>query len=40
VSADTAVRLDGVSLRYRLAKQRPRSLKEYLLHFVRGQLVY
>ena len=35
-----AVRLDGVSLCYRLAKQRPRSLKEYLLHFVRGQLVY
>ena len=39
-AAGTAIRLDGVSLCYRLAKQRPRSLKEYLLHFVRGQLVY
>lgn len=35
-----AVVLDGVSLCYRLAKQRPRSLKEYALHWVRRQLVY
>ncbi|HET9795987.1 MAG TPA: ABC transporter ATP-binding protein [Thermoanaerobaculia bacterium] len=40
MSAAPAVRLDGVSLRYRLAKQRPRSLKEYALHWIRGQLVY
>jgi ABC-2 type transport system ATP-binding protein/lipopolysaccharide transport system ATP-binding protein len=34
------VELQGVSLCYRLAKQRIPSLKEYALHWVRGALVY
>jgi ABC-2 type transport system ATP-binding protein len=39
---DTAdlVRLDGVSMKYRLARQRRPSFKEYALHWVRGALVY
>ncbi|HKB71812.1 MAG TPA: ABC transporter ATP-binding protein [Thermoanaerobaculia bacterium] len=40
MTAGPAVLLEGVSLCYRLAKQRPRSLKEYALHWIRGQLVY
>ena len=40
MSAPPAVLLQDVSLCYRLAKQRPRSLKEYALHWIRGQLVY
>lgn len=36
----TIVDLRGVSLRYRLASQRVGSLKEYLIHFVRGSLRY
>ncbi|HVS01942.1 MAG TPA: ABC transporter ATP-binding protein [Thermoanaerobaculia bacterium] len=35
-----AVHLDGVSLCYRLAKQRIPSLKEYAIHLVKGALVY
>jgi ABC-2 type transport system ATP-binding protein len=34
------VRLDDISLRYRLAKQRIPSLKEYAIHLLRGALVY
>ncbi|HXT22415.1 MAG TPA: ABC transporter ATP-binding protein [Thermoanaerobaculia bacterium] len=34
------IRLDSVSLRYRLAKQRIPSLKEYAIHFLRGALTY
>jgi ABC-2 type transport system ATP-binding protein len=34
------IRLDDVSLRYRLAKQRIPSLKEYAIHLVRGALSY
>jgi ABC-type polysaccharide/polyol phosphate transport system ATPase subunit len=34
------VRLSGVSLCYRLAKQRIPSLKEYAIHFVKGALSY
>ncbi|MBK7976613.1 MAG: ABC transporter ATP-binding protein [Deltaproteobacteria bacterium] len=34
------IRLDGVSLRYRLAKQRAHSLKEYAIHWMKGGLVY
>ena len=36
----TVIRLDDVSLRYRLAKQRIPSLKEYAIHMLRGALVY
>ena len=36
----TVIRLDSVSLRYRLAKQRIPSLKEYAIHLVRGSLTY
>jgi ABC-type polysaccharide/polyol phosphate transport system ATPase subunit len=39
--ADTdLIRLDDVSMKYRLAKQRHPSFKEYALHWVRGALVY
>jgi ABC-2 type transport system ATP-binding protein len=34
------VRLEGVSLCYRLAKQRIPSLKEYAIHWLRGALTY
>ena len=34
------IQLDDVSLRYRLAKQRIPSLKEYAIHMLRGALVY
>ena len=34
------IRLDDVSLRYRLAKQRIPSLKEYAIHMLRGALIY
>jgi ABC-type polysaccharide/polyol phosphate transport system ATPase subunit len=37
---DVALSLDGVSLCYRLAKQRIPSLKEYAIHLVRGSLSY
>ena len=37
---DISVRLEGVSLCYRLAKQRIPSLKEYAIHFLRGSLSY
>ena len=37
---DSVIRLDGVSLCYRLAKHRIPSLKEYAIHFVRGALSY
>jgi ABC-2 type transport system ATP-binding protein len=35
-----SIRLEGVSLCYRLAKQRIPSLKEYAIHFMRGALSY
>jgi homopolymeric O-antigen transport system ATP-binding protein len=38
--AEPLVRLSGVSLCYRLAKQRIPSLKEYAIHFVKGALSY
>jgi ABC-2 type transport system ATP-binding protein/lipopolysaccharide transport system ATP-binding protein len=34
------IRLSGVTLRYRLAKQRIHSFKEYAIHWFRGGLVY
>jgi len=34
------IRLDDVALRYRLAKQRIPSLKEYAIHLLRGALTY
>lgn len=37
---DPVIELGGVSLCYRLAKQRIPSLKEYAIHFVRGALAY
>jgi len=37
---DVLIRLDRVSLCYRLAKQRIPSLKEYAIHFMRGALSY
>jgi ABC-type polysaccharide/polyol phosphate transport system ATPase subunit len=37
---DVVIRLDKVSLCYRLAKQRIPSLKEYAIHLVRGALSY
>jgi len=37
---ETRVRLQGVSLCYRLAKQRIPSLKEYAIHWMRGALSY
>jgi ABC-2 type transport system ATP-binding protein len=37
---DISVHLTGVSLCYRLAKQRIPSLKEYAIHFLRGSLSY
>lgn len=36
----TVIRLEGVSLCYRLAKQRIPSLKEYAIHWMRGSLSY
>jgi ABC-2 type transport system ATP-binding protein len=40
VSDETPVQLESVSLCYRLAKQRIPSVKEYALHWVRGNLTY
>jgi ABC-type polysaccharide/polyol phosphate transport system ATPase subunit len=37
---EPSIRLEGVSLCYRLAKQRIPSLKEYAIHFMRGSLSY
>lgn len=37
---DSVIRLEGVSLCYRLAKHRIPSLKEYAIHFMRGALSY
>jgi ABC-type polysaccharide/polyol phosphate transport system ATPase subunit len=34
------IRLDAVSLCYRLARQRPPSLKEYAIHWIKGSLSY
>jgi ABC-2 type transport system ATP-binding protein len=39
-SAPVQIELAGVSLRYRLAKTRLPSIKEYLIHFLRGALDY
>jgi ABC-type polysaccharide/polyol phosphate transport system ATPase subunit len=38
--AETRIRLEGVSLVYRLAKQRIPSLKEYAIHWMKGALAY
>src|SRR3954447_1216667 len=38
--SDSSIRLEGISLCYRLAKQRVPSLKEYAIHFLRGALSY
>jgi ABC-2 type transport system ATP-binding protein len=38
--SDLRIRLDEVSLCYRLAKQRLPSLKEYAIHWLRGALAY
>jgi len=40
MSAQAAIHLDGVSLCYRLAKQRIASLKEYAIHWMKGALSY
>ena len=37
---DVSIHLEGVSLCYRLAKQRVPSFKEYAIHFLRGALSY
>ncbi|HEX5720826.1 MAG TPA: ABC transporter ATP-binding protein [Thermoanaerobaculia bacterium] len=37
---DIRIHLDGVSLCYRLAKQRIPSIKEYAIHWMKGALVY
>ena len=37
---DLSIRLEGLSLCYRLAKQRIPSIKEYAIHFMRGSLAY
>ena len=37
---DVRIRLDGVSLCYRLAKQRIPSIKEYAIHWMKGALAY
>lgn len=37
---ETVVRFDDVSLRYRLARQRTGSFKEYAIHWLRGSLTY
>ena len=34
------VALDGVGLRYRLAKQRASSFKEYAIHWIKGSLIH
>jgi ABC-2 type transport system ATP-binding protein len=39
-AADPVIRLENLSLCYRLAKQRIPSLKEYAIHWMRGALVY
>ena len=38
--SEPVIDLQGVSLCYRLAKQRNVSIKEYLIHLVKGALVY
>ncbi|HEY4589759.1 MAG TPA: ATP-binding cassette domain-containing protein, partial [Thermoanaerobaculia bacterium] len=38
--SDSSIRLEGISLCYRLAKQRIPSFKEYAIHFLRGALAY
>ena len=40
VAPAPSIRVEGVSLRYRLAKQRVPSLKEYAIHWLRGALHY
>lgn len=40
MSADDVIVLKSVSLRYRLAKQRIPSLKDYAIHWLKGSLVY
>ena len=37
---EPCIRIEGVSLCYRLAKQRIPSLKEYAIHWMRGSLAY
>jgi ABC-2 type transport system ATP-binding protein/lipopolysaccharide transport system ATP-binding protein len=38
--SEPRIELDGVSLCYRLAKQRLPSIKEYMIHFMKGALSY
>ncbi len=38
--SEPIIEITDVSLAYRLAKQKPGSLKEYLIHLVRGSLTY
>ena len=38
--SEISIQLQGVSLCYRLAKQRVPSFKEYAIHFLRGSLSY
>jgi ABC-2 type transport system ATP-binding protein len=38
--AESSIRLQEVSLRYRLAKQRIPSIKEFAIHWMRGALTY
>ena len=38
--SEPSIRLQDVSLRYRLAKQRIPSIKEFAIHWMRGALVY
>lgn len=38
--SEPSIRLQDVSLRYRLAKQRLPSIKEFAIHWMRGALVY
>jgi ABC-2 type transport system ATP-binding protein len=38
--AEPSIRLQDVSLRYRLAKQRIPSIKEFAIHWMRGALIY
>ncbi len=40
ISDDLRIRLEGVSLCYRLAKQRIPSIKEYAIHWMKGALAY
>lgn len=38
--SDTVIKLESVSLKYRLAEQKATALKEYFIHWVNGSLAY